>query len=127
MREQAQRLRAEGMTVREIAEQLGVPRTTVGDWVKARRSCPECGSEMGCHGHRSGHCRSCEAAYRHWRGEVLLSVIEGCWADGWLLREIGAALGRRSANPVGPEIDELRRRGRVSLRHHGSYAEARPA
>lgn len=37
-REEAVRLSAAGRTVRQIALELGVPRSTVGDWVRAERT-----------------------------------------------------------------------------------------
>jgi transposase len=72
MRDEAVKLKAEGLTVTQIAARLNAPRSTVGDWVKRHKSCPKCGREMGNHGHRFEACRQClQGGYATRRAEMV--------------------------------------------------------
>jgi hypothetical protein len=87
----------------------------------------DCGAILGC-GVRPGEserCRDCHDAFRKWRHEVLLSVVEGCWHDGWLQREIAVAIGRVDhGTSVNPQLAELRKQGRIGYRRPGNAARA---
>jgi transposase len=106
VRDEAQRLRAEGLSVRQIAERLGVARATVGDWVKQRKVCPDCGGEMGGKAHRRGfeRCRACcDRMYRE-RLDRWIAMRR----EGMTNAEIAAAEGA-SANTVASLFKRARR------------------
>lgn len=93
-RELARQLRANKMLIREIAEQLGVPKATVTRWcnpqfekkdrVKARKRkfskelrCPQCGKRMN---NTASLCITCyKASQRFWTREKVIEAIQA-WA-----------------------------------------------
>lgn len=107
MRDEALRLKAEGMSVRQISVRLGVPRATVGDWVKSRRACPECGGEMGGHGHRYDRCGECRTAALKAVTRERAEQIAEWWAEGLTWTEIRQRLGW-SANRMSREMGRMR-------------------
>jgi ribosomal protein S27AE len=104
MRDEALRLKAEGLTIVQISERLRVPRSTVGDWVRPRRACPQCGGEMGAHGHRFEHCGVCRLAKVQAGSRERAELIAVLWAAGATWGEIGAQFGwdkNRTSNEIG--------------------------
>lgn len=92
----AQALRAKGLKLREIAERMGAPISTVDSWVndpdlskhRARRykyggTCEECGAPTDGSwgpGKASRHCRNCAPkANRLWTEEAIIAAIQA-WA-----------------------------------------------
>ncbi len=119
---EAQRLRAEGLLLREIAERMGCGFRTVSVWLndpdgsKSRRTARDwralrAGVCVDCGGHTSPNaeerCRACWKVHRaadEWRG--YRRMVEGMWAEGMTGRQIDAALGLKGLN-----ISALRARG----------------
>jgi hypothetical protein len=92
-----------------------------------RPACVDCGAILGCgvKPGQSARCRDCYDAFRTWSHEVLLSIVEGCWHDGWRHREIAVGVGRDDHGAsVSPELAELRKRGRIGYRRPGNAARA---
>jgi hypothetical protein len=111
---EAEKLRTEGLTIREIAARVGKSRGVVGEHFKPHYC--ECGNRRMHHRTRCRDCwRALEAASRQRR----LGRIAGMYNAGLPLREIAKALGRpvegvskmRAAQMVGADIAEARRAG----------------
>lgn len=117
-RDRAAVLREAGLSYREIGHYLGVSAPTVIRWLNpgsnersramsrawkernrdvnrardrqrqqdTRDPCPTCGTLKF---PSSSECEGCV----HARAAARRTLIEGMWADGWTIREIGAALG----------------------------------
>lgn len=125
---QAQELRAEGLTWREIGERLGVGRSTAHEYVtdpdlsrhRERRfqragSCVDCGTPTDAsHSEPALRCAECakpvaaELLRASWA--PYQKLIEEMWAEGMTARQIGDALGWTFRNP-GTHISQLRARG----------------
>lgn len=93
-RELVLQLRANGMLIREIVEQVGVPKSTVTRWcnpqfekkdrAKARqrkfskrRKCPQCGKRMN---NTANLCITCyKASQRYWTRERVIEAMQA-WA-----------------------------------------------
>jgi hypothetical protein len=113
---------------------LGRPRIYCSDNCQKRATedrhrarCEDCGAVLGTGSRWDGfrRCHPCDRAFRRWRHEVLLSIVEGCWHDGWLHREIAVGVGRDDhGTSVNPELAELRKRGRIGYRRPGNAARA---
>lgn len=122
---EAKRLRAEGLTYREIGERVGVHLATVHRWLNpasrevSRRyqadpanhpKCERCGEPMWDqrHGTSAGGntCGACRSRARHLRGKQ----IERQWAEGWTTSEIADWLGWTHTY-VTVEVAHLRRAG----------------
>jgi hypothetical protein len=71
--------------------------------LERRNACPNCGTLKR---RTSAECEGCVIATI----AVRRSLIEGMWADGWLLKEIAAALGS-SKDSVGVTINSMRAEG----------------
>lgn len=115
----AQRLRAEGLLLREIAERMGAKLKTVSGWLsdpdlsrqRARRetyagTCIDCGAPTDGSGgygapERCTHCRPRDvqvAAMRaRWRPHR--TMIEAMWADGLTIAQIRGATGIAAFTP----------------------------
>jgi DNA-binding CsgD family transcriptional regulator len=122
---QAKRLRAEGLTYREIGEHLMRPRSTVEAAVSesnARRraykrtwdrehpeTCRRCGGLKG-PGHRERLCRPCWLTQEQERMQPRAERIVAWWAEGRTLAEIGAHLGW-SKGHVTNHLHRLRAKG----------------
>lgn len=90
LKEQARQLRTEGALIREIADQIGVPKTTVARWlnptleererVKARkrkfgkkRTCPQCGRLRA---NTAALCQRCyREGQRYWTRERIIDAV----------------------------------------------------
>lgn len=111
---EARRLRAEGLTVREIAEALGKGHSTVGD-VLAPCRCA-CGQVRT---RKAEKCADCRNADKRWLAERVEELVAGMYDDGWPLKDIAAVLGRSVPSPraagraTGPEMDRARKRGLI--------------
>lgn len=110
---EAKRLRAEGLTYREIGERLGKPLSTVTSAVYWQREHYR-GECIGCGGPTSRpgvpRCWSCWAAAQHERIEPRTQQIVAWWAEGLSLREIGERLGWTRVR-VSEEVRRLREKG----------------
>jgi DNA-binding CsgD family transcriptional regulator len=123
---EAKRLRAEGLMLKEIAERLGRPRSTVHAAVtdiNARRraykrswdrenyrgTCERCGG-LTAHRHRGRLCRACEDQRRAEPVHARAERIVAWWAEGLTLAEIGARLGW-SKGHLSMEMHRLRAKG----------------
>lgn len=64
-RQRAYRLRDENFSITEIAEQLGIPRSTIGDWLKGEgeffrdAECVDCGAHILIVSSRKFYCEAC--------------------------------------------------------------------
>ncbi len=123
---EAKRLRAEGLMLKEIAERLGRPRSTVHAAVtdiNARRraykrawdrehyrgTCERCGG-LTAHRHRVRLCWPCDLERRAESVHPRATRIVAWWAEGRTLAEIGERLGW-SRNHLGNEMHALRAKG----------------
>lgn len=71
-------------------------------------------------------CRTCRYEQERQAHEDKLDDIQQMWEEGLSIKEIAAAIGRRPYNgAVGPEMAELRRRGRISYRYEALNRQAR--
>jgi hypothetical protein len=131
----AQRLRDEGLLLREIAEEMGLSGTRAAwrlvnpervheqelarnaykrQWEKEapRGNCEDCGDELGIDSARRGH-RTCRTCYELRRAEVVderaRRIVEW-WAEGLTLKEIATKLGWTLGH-IAQEFDRLREKG----------------
>lgn len=106
-------------------------RRRTWDREKYRRPCPKCGADMDARPGRY-RCRACYVAELHAGREARLEVIAAMYKAGVPLREIGALFGRKpdkwgsGSASMGPELDELRKRGLIGYRH-GGWADRKAA
>lgn len=113
-RAQAMRLRAQGLSVRAIAEAVGKSKSTVGALLTP--SLCDCGTPKV---HHAMRCDSCRRKDEKWRQERIDELVAGMFDDGWPLKEIADVLGRTVGTPcragaaIGPELDRARARGLV--------------
>jgi DNA-binding CsgD family transcriptional regulator len=127
---EAKRLRAEGLTWREISERMGKPRTTVQAavtggqrnalrrayrraWDRAhyRGTCEHCEGPVGRQRRdRERLCRLCWVEQERRRVHARAERIVAWWAEGRTLAEIGKRLGW-SQGYVGAEMHRLRAKG----------------
>lgn len=87
-----------------------------------RAVCIDCGSKCGPGSKWEGveRCVACENAQRQRRHEALLDVIEAMWNEqGMTGPQIARAIGRTHPRAAGPDLQELRRRGRLTPRGSG--------
>jgi hypothetical protein len=124
---EAQRLREQGLTHREIGERLGIPRATVWgmlnpDTARASRRkynrahkppprCADCGGPRSQGSTRCHRCFVARRAKRHnqvlaWRAEA----FEAVWRDGGGMGELAEVFGW-SLDRVRAEMGRMRERG----------------
>lgn len=131
---QAQKLRAEGLSVGEIANRMNAPRSTVSEYLSdpdlakhfARRRknggvCACCGAPTdGSRAQPAKHCRRCaeeiSVARLRERGRIHRQLVERLWAEGKTAKEICTITGR-SIN-----ISTLRKQG-YNLPHRRRHLE----
>jgi hypothetical protein len=126
----AQRLRPQGLTLREIGGVLGVAPNTVGDWLNDpdgsrlkerkesyRGTCVDCGGPttggLGRGAHAPLRCHRCwgkATAERRQRALDRFELIARLWAEGKTSREIEAIVGDWTSHPGGL-ISSMRSRG----------------
>lgn len=90
-----------------------------------RAVCMDCGQPAGSGTLYSDvrRCGACEARRRRDAHERLLDAIEHMWnVDGLTGPQIAASLGRHGRNAADPDLQELRRRGRLQARRPRSVA-----
>jgi transposase-like protein len=116
---QADRLRAEGLSIREIATRVGMSRSVVGEHFKP--SLCACGNRRR---HNRKQCLDCQRRARCEQHDALIQRVADLYNAGLPLREIARALGReadtdskaRAGQRVGPEVSEARARGLIGYR-----------
>jgi hypothetical protein len=127
----AQRLRAQGLTMREVGELLGASPWTVGDWLndpdgsrtrarkeRYRGTCIDCGGPttggLGRGPNAPLRCRRCSgkaiADRTRQRAQDRFELIARLWAQGKTSREIEAVVGGWTHTPGGL-ISSMRSRG----------------
>lgn len=130
---QACELRGQGLLVREVAERMGVPVSTVGHWLsdsglskqRARRGaasvrCSRCDKKLSA---AALLCRDCRSRDRHDRD---CGVAE-LWAQGLTMPQIAAEL-RLPYGTVADSIVRMRKAGRdVSHRYQVSPLRDAPS
>jgi DNA-binding CsgD family transcriptional regulator len=117
---EAERLRAEGLSIRQIAERVGRARATVGEHFKPTRC--TCGTRCG---HRFTRCNQCrltaDAAARETAEDTLIRM----WRSGARRREIAAATGY-TVGTVDARVSVLRGQGvDLPYRRPDAYFRAR--
>lgn len=112
-RKDADVLRANGMSIREIATAVGMSRSIVGS-----HFCPSrCGCGKTKH-RKNARCIDCHRAHAKWVIDRRIELVAGMWLDGWPILDIAEALGRaRQTGGAGPEMQEARRRGLIGWRY----------
>lgn len=113
------RLRADGLSISQIADRTGITRSMVGDRVRPHFCA--CGNRRQ---RVSELCRACRTAANRKRHDRRLEFVAGLYNDGVPMREIAAALGRsvegltpgEASTRAAPELVEARRRGLIGYR-----------
>lgn len=125
---EAKKLRSWGLSYREIEAELGIPRSTVNEWLnptvrearlhRGDALCPLCGGRMKRLSTRCIGCRSADAENR-------ALEIEEWWAEGLKMAEIAQRLGI-SVGCLAGELDTNRERGyNLPYRHKGNRMGAK--
>lgn len=102
---EADRLRADGLSIREIAERVGMARGTVGEHFKP--SLCACGGRRA---HRHVQCWECRLAELAASRAAAEAILIRMWREGAARRDIAAAIGY-TPNVVGTRVCKLRAAG----------------
>lgn len=110
--DQALQLRAQGLSIRQIAAEVGMSRGPVGELFKPRTfpPCGECGEPVS-----SSQSVVCHACYRANSVATRKRIVE-MWAAGATWPEIGEELGW-TRNRVSAEVSRIRRMAPDLLPH----------
>jgi hypothetical protein len=118
-RDEADRLRAEGKSISEIARTLGKARSSVGDHVQLRCAC-------GNHRTRTAKvCRECHDRHQAEVVDLRLRALANMYNRGVPFADMAAAWGRGDATGLGPDIQRARDRGYITHYRYATHPRRR--